>query len=145
VYPDTGLAPLPSADMPEAVRKIYEEAAGISAKSPRGAAALLRLAVQNLCIDLSGKNNINDAIAELVKQGLPPRIQKALDIVRVVGNNAVHPGQIDVDNEHTVMSLFELLNVICEYIITMPGKVAHLYSDLPEATKQSIERRDGKK
>jgi hypothetical protein len=144
IYPDTGLAPLPSADMPDAVRRIYEEAAGISSKSPRGAAALLRLAVQNLCLELSGKNNINEAIAEPVKQGLPPRIQQALDIVRVIGNNAVHPGQIDVDNEKTVMSLFELLNVICEYIITMPAKVSDLYTDLPEASRKAIDKRDGK-
>ena len=40
LYPDVGPAPLPTEDMPEDVKKDYEEAARIFIKSPRGAAAL---------------------------------------------------------------------------------------------------------
>src|SRR5690348_13842117 len=60
-YPETTTAPLPSPDMPESVIKDYLEASLISVKSPRGAAALLRLAIQKLCIQLgqTGKN-LND-------------------------------------------------------------------------------------
>jgi hypothetical protein len=94
VHPSRGHAPPPNPDLPAAVKSIYEEAATISASSPRGAAALLRLAIQHLCIHLGGKgDNINADIALLVSKGLPDKVQKALDIVRVVGNNAVHPGQ----------------------------------------------------
>ena len=43
IYPDNGIAPLPDKDMPEDVKNDYIEAARICSKSPRGAAALLRL------------------------------------------------------------------------------------------------------
>ena len=46
MYPDRGKAPRPNEDLSEDIRKDYEEAASICSKSPRGAAALLRLAMQ---------------------------------------------------------------------------------------------------
>ena len=84
VFPDRGNAPLPNQDMPAEVRADYEEAARIYDKSPRGAAALLRLSIQKLMVKLGqpGKN-INDDIAALVAGGLPSQIQQALDVVRV--------------------------------------------------------------
>src|SRR5690606_26229679 len=95
-YPNYGDAPFPNDDMPEKVLKLYNEASKISSKSPRGAAALLRLGLQLLCKELGEEGkNINSDIAKLVARGLPPMVQKALDSVRVIGNDAVHPGQID--------------------------------------------------
>lgn len=146
VFPSRGSAPQPNADMPQAVRDYYEEAATISGQSPRAAAALLRLAIQHLGVDLGGAGkNINDDIALLVKQGLPDIVQQSLDVVRVVGNNAVHPGVIDADNPQTVGKLFELLNVIVEYTISLPQRVGALYGHLPDAAKEGIKKRDGKK
>jgi hypothetical protein len=111
VYPNTSIAPYPNPDLPQEVKLDFEEARNILAKSPRGAAALLRLAVQKFCKCLGEKgDNINQDIGELVKKGLPVGIQQALDAVRVVGNNAVHPGQIDItDDPETAARLFELV------------------------------------
>src|SRR5207253_177746 len=82
VYPNRGSAPLPPSDMPSAVKEDYEEAAKIAITSPRGAAALLRLAIQKLCIHLGGTGtNLNNDIGMLVSQGLPITVQKALDSV----------------------------------------------------------------
>jgi hypothetical protein len=143
LYPDTGRAPQPNPDLPESVNKIYLEAAAISTKSPRGAAALLRLAIQDLCQELGEKGkNINSDIASLVKKGLPDRVQQALDIVRVTGNNAVHPGQIDVDDPNVAAHLFDLINVIAEYTISMPSRISELYSELPTSSLEQIEERD---
>lgn len=143
VYPDRGVAPPPNPDMPESVLRLYNEAASISGKSPRGAAALLRLGIQRLCTELgeSGKN-INADIASLVKKGLPDRVQKSLDIVRVTGNNAVHPGQIDTDDEGVVGKLFGLINVIIEYTVSLPSRIEGFYEGLPDGAREQIEERD---
>lgn len=106
--------------MPSEIRAHFEEAREIFFLSPRGAAALLRLAVQKLCAVLgeSGEN-INDDIASLVGKGLPVKVQQALDTLRVIGNDAVHPGQIDLnDNRDIAASLFELLNIIIDEMIS---------------------------
>jgi hypothetical protein len=146
IAPVRGNAPPPNADLPPDVKGLYEEAASISALSPRGAAALLRLAIQHLATHLGGEGkNINADIASLVSKGLPLKVQQALDIVRVVGNNAVHPGQVDTDDPKVVGELFVLVNLIAEYMISMPNRVSGLYEKLPEPAREAIEKRDGKK
>ncbi len=142
-FPETGEAPIPNPEMPESVLKLYREAASIHTKSPRGAAALLRLAIQVLTKELgeSGKN-INTDIGSLVKKGLPQIVQQSLDIVRVTGNDAVHPGKIDTDNLETVGQLFKLINVIVEYMIDLPKRVGGIYESLPEDKKMGIKNRD---
>lgn len=110
VYPVRGVAPPPNPEMPQDVLAYYEEAAEISGHSPRAAAALLRLGIQHLSVHLGALGrNVNDDIAFLVKKGLPEIVQQSLDVVRVIGNNAVHPGVIDVDNPETASRLFDLL------------------------------------
>lgn len=146
-YPCVGAAPLPNSDLPNEIKSDYEEARTISLLSPRGAAAILRLAIQKLCKHLGEKGeNINNDVANLVKKGLQPKIQKSLDIVRVVGNNAVHPGQIDLkDNPAIAEKLFSLVNIIADTMITQPKHIDELYDNtLPEDQKQAIDKRDGK-
>jgi len=144
-YPSMCIAPQPAADMPENVKPDYEEARSIFSQSPRGAAALLRLSIQKLVIFLeeSGED-LNKSIGNLVKKGLMADVQKALDIVRVVGNNAVHPGVIDVkDNPEIALKLFKLVNIIVEQMITRPKEVSDLYDNvIPEGAKEQIEKRD---
>lgn len=147
IWPQDGaMAPLPSPDMPKEVSDDYLEARSVVASSSRGAAALLRLAIQKLCVFLGGSGaNLNDDIGSLVKKGLPVSIQKALDIVRVTGNNAVHPGEMSVeDNPEIVGMLFGLINLIVENQITQPKAIDSLYKKLPKASTDAINRRDGK-
>ena len=147
VYPITGGAPLPNSDMPDDVKQDYEEARSIVSISPRGAAALLRLSIQKLCKHLGEKgDNINDDISSLVKKGLPQKLQQALDSVRVVGNNAVHPGQIDLkDDVEIANKLFVFINIICDNQITQPKSIDEFYtSKIPESQKQAIDKRDKK-
>jgi hypothetical protein len=123
-WPNLGSAPIANVDLPKEVRADYDEAGTLVQLSPRGAAALLRLAIQKLCKILGEKGkSIDDDIASLVKKGLDPRVQQALDVVRVIGNNAVHPGQIDLrDDQSTAEKLFGLVNLIAEIMLAYPVK-----------------------
>lgn len=144
IYPDI-VSEEANPDMPNSVKQLYNEAALISNKSPRAACALLRLAVDTLCHELGETDrDINKNIGALVKKGLPPTVQQALDVVRVVGNKAVHPGQIafDVDDYATATMLMHLLNMIVTRMISEPNEINCLYQGLPESVKKSIEHRD---
>ena len=142
-YPDTSTAPAPNAQMPADAQSDYEEAASILTRSPRASAALLRLAIQKVCLHLGGNGkNINDDIKLLVSRGLPLQIQQALDVVRVVGNNAVHPGQLDVNDLDLAVKLFPLVNLIVEYMIELPLRTSALYESLPDGARVAIQRRD---
>jgi hypothetical protein len=144
VIPDGATAPMPHPEMPESVRSDYEEARAIVDRSPRAAAALLRLAVQKLCAQLGESgDNLNQDIANLVRKGLPIEIQKALDVIRVVGNHSVHPGQLHPDDVAEVaLSLFELINEIVDEMISKPKKLQLLFERLPKRDRDSIARRD---
>ncbi|HBP66579.1 MAG TPA: hypothetical protein DD730_20540 [Desulfosporosinus sp.] len=134
IYPSQSTAPLASTDMPEAVLCDYNEARNIFEKSPKASAALLRLAIQKMCVSLdeNGKDMDND-IESLVAKGLPPNVQKALEIVRVVGNNAVHPGEITIDDHSSsiALSLFKLLNIMVDTMITQSKEIDELFDSLP--------------
>lgn len=144
IYPASSNAPLPTDDMPKDVATDYKEARDIIARSPRAACALLRLALQRLMPHLGEKGKkLDDDIGALVKKGLPERLQQALDGVRVIGNNAVHPGEIDLkDDANTAVALFHILNMIVDVIITQQKRVEEVYAKVPGTVKEAIRRRD---
>ncbi len=145
IYPRTSSAPLPSEDMPQDVKDDFLEARNIVDSSPRAAAALLRLAIQKLMVEVGEKGkNLNEDIGSLVNGGkLVGKVQKALDSVRVIGNNAVHPGRIDLkDDINTAIILFELVNMIVETIITEEKKVNAIFNKLPNGAKAQIKKRN---
>lgn len=144
IYPINASVEPPNPDMSEDIQIDYQEAATIAKLSPRGAAALLRLALQKLCKQLGEPgDNINSDIKSLVQRGLPPKVQEALDTVRVVGNESVHPGTIDLrDDSDTVDSLFMLINFIAQKLITEQREVDEIYQKLPQSKRDSIEARD---
>ncbi len=134
----------PNQDLPDDITCDFEEARSIVDVSPRGAAALLRLCIQKLCKFLGEEGaNIDRDIASLVKKGLHPIIQRSLDIVRVIGNESVHPGELNIsDDRETAVKLFYLVNSIAEQMISHPKTVNELYEQLPAAKRQGIEARD---
>ena len=145
VWPATSSIVSPQEDMPADVRADFLEAAAIVDTSPRGAAALLRLAVERLMPHLDAKaKNINASIGLLVAKGLDPKIQKALDVLRVIGNEAVHPGQIDLkDDKAAALKLFDLVNIIVQALITTPKHINSMFESLPPNALDGIQKRDG--
>jgi hypothetical protein len=145
IHPQQKSNLLPHEDMPENVKADFEEAAAIVDRSPRGAAAILRLAIQKLMRDLGEKGkNLNDDIASLVKKGLEPSIQRALDVVRVIGNNAVHPGEIDLkDDRATAITLLNLVNLVVERRISTQKHIDQMFENLPPGAREAIADRDG--
>ena len=146
VFPPSRECPPPNIDLPDDVRLDYEEAGRILNLSPRGAAALLRLAIQKLCAALGEKGKkIDDDIKSLVNKGLKPLVRKALDAVRVIGNEAVHPGTLDLkDDRDTATKLFDLVNIIAEQMTSIPKHVEEVYAKIPEEKRKAIDKRDGK-
>ena len=143
----SAMSPQAHVDMPPDVRGPYDEARGIVERSPRGAAALLRLAMQLLMPHLGqpGKN-IDQDIAALVANGLAVEVQQALDAVRVIGNESVHPGTLDMEDDlETAITLFGVLNFIVDQRISQPKKVAALYVNLPPDKLAGIANRDAKR
>lgn len=136
--------PEPNSDMPDDVKEIYIEAGEVLNISPRASAALSRLAIEKLVAHLNAQGkDLNTQTGSLVSKGMPIEIQQMLDSVRVIGNNAVHPGQIDIkDNKELALSLLSFINLIVDNRITQPKKILDTYNLLPESYRNSIERRD---
>ena len=159
IYPSEGIAPSPHPDLPvdddnhhDHIKDDYIEAGAIVSHSSRGAAALLRLVVEKLVDRIiedkklvveKNQNSLYGKIGVLVGNGLTKQTQQGLDIVRVIGNNAVHPGQIDLkDDLKTALTLFRLVNMIVEDMITKPRSLELYYQGLPDQDKNGIDNRD---
>jgi len=146
VFPPTRTGAAPNQDLSDDITTDFEEARSILELSPRGAAALLRLCIQKLCKELGepGKHLDTD-IASLVAKGLDPLVEQSLDAVRVIGNEAVHPGELDLKDDHdTATRLFDLVNAIADQMISHPKKVKEIYGKISPGKQEAIEQRNEK-
>ena len=146
IYPSvhTSLPPV-NEDLPEDIKKDYKEATNIFDQSPRGACALLRLIIQKICILVGEKGEyINDDIGSLVKKHkITAETQQAMDSVRVIGNMAVHPGELNSeDGTETAKKLFTLVNDISDELISKPKRIGEIFNKIPESKKEAIQKRD---
>ena len=142
IYPPMRTAPPANNDLPDSVKVVYDEASAIANQSPRAACALLRLAIEILLKELGETGSIDDGIKNLVKKGLDVRVQKSLDVVRVTGNNASHHGKIIFDDTTDVHTLFQLINIIADVLITQPKQIQATFDNLPEGARKAREKRD---
>ena len=68
-----------------------------------------------------------------------------MDIVRIVGNEAVHPGEINLDdNSEMAIKMFRLMNMIIEKMIIDPRELEELYNTMPDDKLEGIKNRDTK-
>jgi len=143
LYPRRRAGAAPNQDLDQDIKNDIEEARTIIEASPRGAAALLRLAVQKLCVQLGESGNKIDVdIQSLVNKGMDPHLQQAFDAVRVIGNEAVHPGELDLrDDRETAITLIDLINIVAQELITNKKTIAAKYARLPAGKLAGIEAR----
>jgi len=132
--------------MPEEVARDFNEAREIVDSSPRAAAALLRLGIQRLLenhLETPG-NGINNDIAHLVEDGkIGNRTKKMLDGVRITGNNSVHPGRMEMDdNSEMAHALFKLTNYIVDQTLGRDKEVEEFWESLPEEDREGVRNRD---
>ena len=143
VWPRRAGDPEPKLHAPPNVRRECEEATQTLEASPRGAAALLRLAIEKLCKELgvSGES-VKDDIALFVREDVDARVQKVLDAARIIESNAVRPGQIGLGNDRaTAETLSGLVNLICEKMIMEPRHLQAVYTKLQEGAGNAMEQR----
>lgn len=140
VYPAMSPAPIPEENMPDDIKIDFEEARQVFSNSPRAAAALLRLCVQKLCQELLGKKgDIHKQIGELVDLGLPSRVLKAFDTIRIFGNESVHPGTVNLnDTPDVALALFSLVNMAVRHCITEEKELEAIRALTPEAKRREI-------
>ena len=143
VHPhSTTFGPPQHDEMPEDVASLYSEASAVAATSPRSASALLRLALEVLLKGIyPDAGNLNATIGAAVADGLPKQVQQTMDFMRFNGNQSVHQFHHD-DTAETATTLFNLLNVVVEHLISQPKQLDQLYAGLPDGFKKQVDQRD---
>jgi hypothetical protein len=122
VWPVASSAPCAARAMPDEVRADFEEAREVVDRSPRSAAALLRLSLQKLSRHLGqpGKD-LEEDLRALMGPALPASAPRALRVLRAAGD-ARRPGELDDrDDRETASALFDLVNTVVDRTIAQPA------------------------
>ena len=146
IYPIEANIESPNDDMPEDIKKDYNEAKNIFNLSIRGSCALLRLALDKLLIHLKiNDKTLYNKINTYCERFEPDEtIKQALHTIRIVGNESVHPGTFNIeDNEDIALLLFEILNDITYDTITKKKKRTEMFKRLPKNKTKNINDSDG--
>ncbi len=148
VYPLTSAAPPINPDIPQEFTETYNEAAKIFSLSPKGSAALLRLCLQKVCNYLTGNESetIKNNIMALQKTKLIPEalIQMA-HTLRVMGNEAVHPGEIDFDDTPEIAyKLFGFINFFMDAVLSREKEIKEFFESQPPKIQGKIKQTTSK-
>jgi hypothetical protein len=100
----------------EEVSEDFEEAAAVLNKSPRAAAALIRICIQNMMPLLKETGqNLDERVASLVRKGLEVEIQQAMEVLQVIRKNPGQENHVDLRDEPAIATrMFESLKEILE-------------------------------
>lgn len=128
VYPTTGNAKLPNEYMPEYIQKDYCEARDIVSRSPRAACVLLRLCIEKICDEQEAEgDSLAKKIEKMMEKGISLEINDAFTSVRIIGNDAAHPREINLaDDIDTATMLFDIVNYIVEDIYAKQARIKEI-------------------
>ncbi|MFP4875019.1 DUF4145 domain-containing protein [Mammaliicoccus sciuri] len=126
IHPTTSSIKEPNNDMPKNIKDLYNEASSVFESSPRSSLAIIRLALDLLCIKLGAKeqDNLFNKVEWLYNENvIDAELKELAHGVRGLGNGAVHPRNIDEEiNKDDAIIVFELLNIIVEEKITKENR-----------------------
>jgi hypothetical protein len=145
MVPDSVNVPMPNSDLPEELQKIYLEARSIFNNSPRGAAALLRLVLQMLMKEFGepGRDLDKDIGSLAAKEKVSKRTTKMFHSIRITGNESVHPGTINLeDDTELANALFHLINLIVFDVTSYGNYVDKIWEKMPKGKRMAAEERD---
>ena len=147
VYPEESNAPPIKMETPHSIKEIATEARMVHSQSPRASSALLRLALEMLLQNvLENNNKLNDNISILLERGIEDDLRRALEVIRIFGNEGVHPGTINLnDDEQSSIKLFNVFNYIVTRFIVEKGMIKEMYGIIPEEKREKIEEKAKKK
>jgi hypothetical protein len=151
VYPQRSVGTPAHPDMPGPVRQLYEEAAAVAVVSRRAGAALARAAIERLIKDLdqgaAANAKLNQRIERLRTRVSTP-LGQMLDVVRVVGNGALHvdeePAELvvialdDTTGPQLLELLLQVANDLVDELITRPRTANSYWDKLPVGIKATI-------
>lgn len=132
IHPKTSDIAKPNKDMPQNIKDLYNEASSVFELSPRSSLAIIRLALDLLCIELEAKkeDSLFKKVEWLYEENVINDELKVLAHgVRGFGNDAVHPRNIDEKiDPKDAMLVFELINIIVDEKITKVKRKNELVS-----------------
>ena len=134
-------------ETPAGVSQLWEEARRVAPVSARGAAALLRLALQVLLQEhvTPGETHLSTAIAEAFVSGVPEPVLQAMDFLRLTGNDAAHLAEVRLDEDgETLTAMFGLLRYVTEETVVRSARARSLYGSLPQSKRDEIDKRNQK-
>lgn len=141
VYPTMKIGPLPNPDIPKDIQDDYNEARNIASASPRSACMLLRLCIEKICKEVEGAD-LNQKIKKLGDKGFDKDIIISMDTIRVIGGQAVHSLQMNLqDDVSTAKLLFEIVNDISDYMYSRKKRIRKVYKSLPQSKKSAVKER----
>ena len=116
ILPSDNQYPSPSDKMPQEVKDVYNQAGSIADKSPRAANAMLRSAIEELMrIIVETPGDLNQMIEDAYKNNIiTAHIKESLHSIRLLGNNALHPNQIRIEDDVDTNDIFNIINHIVD-------------------------------
>ena len=116
-----------SENIPEEIRKTYNEARKIINISPDAFSVLIRKSLEYLCHDqgVTGKN-LKNMLNKLAEKGtIPKTLSQMTDAIRLVGNIGAHASEFHFGKEEAKL-LDEFFIAIVEYVYIAPTKIEKL-------------------
>jgi hypothetical protein len=132
VWPSEGNLP---EDVPETIRRCYQEALRVKMASPTAFALLIRRALEALCEDRkAAPGNLQRRLQDLAFKGeIPSALAEAVDVIRVLGNLSAHTPDQHL-GESDAFRMDDLFRAILEYVYIAPSKLQKLRSTLQKVT-----------